>query len=208
MGTDIHGFVECADEWGEEPWCAAIDLALLYDGRDYDAFGCLFGVRNFAGFRPLAEGRGLPGDASPAVRAEHAGLGSDAHGATWIGWAELKRVDWSEPAQRVDARIREYRRTGDSWVMTGEAAWSPRVAEVAGLARQRDPGRLFRYEEHDWPEGTEWADGDDVRYRVERMTRGEAVPPDGAWKPLWTVMETLAALHGDENVRLTVWFDC
>ncbi|MEU9144968.1 hypothetical protein [Streptomyces sp. NPDC048349] len=206
MGTDIHGFVECVYDV-DEPWAAAIDMDLLYHGRDYDAFGCLFGVRNFAGFRPLAEGRGLPEDVSSAVRAEFEEWGSDGHSPTWISWAELKRVDWSEPAERVDARIHEYRRTEDGWAMYGKSAWSPRVAEVAGLARERDPGRLVRYEAHDWPEGTEWPDGEDRLYRIGRLTRREAIAAESEWQPLWTVMETLASLYGDENVRLTVWFD-
>ncbi|WP_330295257.1 hypothetical protein [Streptomyces sp. NBC_00503] len=206
MGTDIHGFVECVDGEGE-PWVAAIDISLLYHGRNYDAFGCLFGMRNFAGFRPLAEDRGIPEDASEGVRAEFAEWRYDGHSATWIGWAELKRVDWSEPAEQVDARIHQYRRTPDGWVMSGKSAWDGRVAEVTGLSIERDPGRLFRYEAHDWPEGTEWPDGDDLLYRVGRLTRRDAVALDGEWKPLWTVMETLAGLYGDENVRLTVWFD-
>ncbi|WP_256177146.1 hypothetical protein [Kitasatospora aureofaciens] len=39
------------------------------------------------------------------------------------------------------------------------------------------------------------------------MTRRDAVPPDGPWAPVWTVMRTLAGLHGAQNVRLTAWFD-
>ncbi|MGW6707397.1 hypothetical protein ACWGDE_21245 [Streptomyces sp. NPDC054956] len=207
MGTDIHGFVECLDE-DDRLWTAAIDIDLLYHGRDYDAFGCLFGIRNYAGFRPLAEDRGIPDDASEAVRASFAEWGSDGHSPTWIGWSELLRVDWSEPAARVDERIHEYRRTEDGWVMTGKSAWNPRVAEVAGLSIVREPGWLFTYEAHDLPEGTEWPDGEDRLYRIGRITRDAAVRRDGSWKPLWTVMETLAGLYGPENVRLTVWFDC
>ncbi|MFG2557374.1 hypothetical protein [Streptomyces sp. NPDC048496] len=70
-------------------------------------------------------------------------MAADARNATWIGWDELKTVDWDEPAVASDAR----------------------------------------------------------------MTRREAVPVDGDWKPVWTVMETLAAIHGDTNVRLAAWFD-
>jgi len=40
-----------------------MDLDLICMTRDCDAFGCLFGVMNFAGFRPVAVGRGLPADA-------------------------------------------------------------------------------------------------------------------------------------------------
>ncbi|MFJ7244871.1 hypothetical protein ACIQWA_09495 [Kitasatospora sp. NPDC098652] len=68
MGMDIHGFIEYrrthgapVDEGGEDTaWSAAMDLYALYCGRNYDEFGRLFGVRNLAGFRPLAPDRGLP----------------------------------------------------------------------------------------------------------------------------------------------------
>ncbi len=76
MGIDFHGFVEVRlwpqspEKADEVPWEPAVPLDLLYVKRDDDAFGCLFGVMNDAGFRPVAEGRGLPTDASPTVRAE------------------------------------------------------------------------------------------------------------------------------------------
>ncbi|MFF2196983.1 hypothetical protein [Streptomyces sp. NPDC058157] len=207
MGSDIHGFLECADDLGDEPWSAAVDLELLYRGRNYDAFGCLFGIRNHARFRPLAADRGLPPDASPAVCAAFADWGRDAHGATWVDWAELRRVDWSEPAAGVDSRIHEYRRVGDVWVMTGKAGWSRRVADAIAAATGGEPGGAFPYREHDWPEGTEWSDGEDRLYRVGRLTRREAVPEGGEWAPVWAVMEALASVHGEGNVRLVVWFD-
>ncbi|MFF3317393.1 hypothetical protein ACFYV5_18070 [Streptomyces sp. NPDC003035] len=43
-------------------------------------------------------------------------------------------------------------------------------------------------------------------FRVERLRRRDAVPDD-QWGPVRTVMRTLADLHGDEDVRLVVWFD-
>ena len=70
MGTDISGVVECRPRWAREgggeaaSWEAALDLFLLDVTRSYDAFGCLFGVRNHAGFRPFAADRGMPADAS------------------------------------------------------------------------------------------------------------------------------------------------
>ena len=42
-----------------------MNLDQLYDTRDYDSFGCLFGVMNFAGFEPVAAERGLPEDVAP-----------------------------------------------------------------------------------------------------------------------------------------------
>lgn len=100
MGTDIHGGIEFrhpgagTDYYDGEPWVAAMDLWPLYDERDYVAFGCLFGVRNSAGFRPLAPERGLPADLSSGMRST---LGSwvvpgDLSGASWVSWAELAEV--------------------------------------------------------------------------------------------------------------------
>ncbi|MET8976012.1 hypothetical protein ABZX85_10370 [Streptomyces sp. NPDC004539] len=100
MATEVNGMVECrplARVWGEEDedvvWWGAVDLFLLNSGNAYDALACLFGVRNSFGFRPLAEGRGLPGDVSEGVREQYYG---EAYGATWISWAELEGVDWEE----------------------------------------------------------------------------------------------------------------
>ncbi|MFH9137161.1 hypothetical protein [Streptomyces sp. NPDC017524] len=71
-----------------------IDLFLLNQGNAYDGLACLFGVRNSYGFRPLAEDRGFPGDASPGLQGECAGFGPhDAHGTTWLTWAELNTTD-------------------------------------------------------------------------------------------------------------------
>lgn len=194
MGADIHGFVECRATFGAvlgsgrgvgEDWAAAIDLGLLYGGRSYDAFGCLFGVRNYAGFRPLAAHRGLPGDVSEQVRAAYESLGRDGHSASWIGWAELERVDWGESAETVDERVHRFAFDAErGWVRTGKALGSRR-------------GRS---------EGAEWVEGDTL-FRVVRLTRRDAVPEGGEWAPVWVAMRALADVHGAENVRLVVWFD-
>lgn len=105
MSTDVSGMIECrpwAKVWGEDDedavWTAAIDLFLLNTGNAYDALACLFGVRNSFVFRPLAEERGLPGDASEGVRTDFAAHGGPkyVHGTTWITWAELSAADWDE----------------------------------------------------------------------------------------------------------------
>ncbi|MEW2178530.1 hypothetical protein AB0890_19640 [Streptomyces sp. NPDC005406] len=208
MGADIHGFIECRSRWAgpRDTWSAAVDLNLVYLGRDYDAFGCLFGVRNYAGFAPLAAERGLPELISDAARADFDEWASDAHSPSWIGWSEVKRVDWDEPAETVDRRIHEYEEVNGTWVLVGKAGWSARFARAAGLPAGPSTAGDDPYGRRDWPEGAEWRDGDRL-YRLERMTRREAVPPEGEWKPVWSVMEALGAVHGDENVRLTVWFD-
>jgi hypothetical protein len=91
MSTDVSGMIECrpgARIWGvgdeDSVWVGGIDLFLLNTGNAYDALACLFGVRNSFGFRPLAEGRGLPGDVSGEVRAAVGGEG----GVAGVDWDE------------------------------------------------------------------------------------------------------------------------
>ncbi|WP_329180966.1 hypothetical protein OG754_39295 [Streptomyces decoyicus] len=105
MSTEVSGMIECrpgARLWGPDDedsvWHAAIDLFLLNTGNAYDALARLFGIRNSFGFRPLAEGRGFPSDASEGLRTEYAACGgsTDVHGTTWITWSELASADWQE----------------------------------------------------------------------------------------------------------------
>ncbi|MFI0941366.1 hypothetical protein [Streptomyces sp. NPDC021020] len=105
MSTDVSGMIECrsgARLWGfgdeDCVWEAGIGLFLLNRGNAYDGLACLFGVRNSFGFRPVAEGRGFPDDASDGLRGEFAGCGGsrDVYGATWLTWAELDSADWEE----------------------------------------------------------------------------------------------------------------
>jgi hypothetical protein len=191
MGTDIYGFVECRATYGgavddeDAQWHAAMDLDLLYNGRNYDAFGCLFGVRNEAGFRPLAGGRGLPAELTAEVRKQYEAWGAHMFDPSWVGWAELAEVDWDEPVEAVSDWVHEYIR-------------SPEQERVrSGMSFHGREGR---------PEGAEWEENGKL-FRVERMTRRDAVPQDGEWAPVWAVMRALADVHGGENVRLVVWFD-
>lgn len=105
MSTEVSGMIECrpgARLWGPDDedsvWVAGIDLLLLNAGNAYDGLACLFGVRNYFGFRPLAEDRGFPDDASEGLRREFADCGGphDVHGTTWLTWSELETTDWQE----------------------------------------------------------------------------------------------------------------
>ncbi|MEV6197816.1 hypothetical protein AB0M19_36105 [Streptomyces sp. NPDC051920] len=105
MSTDVSGMIECrpgARLWGPDDedsvWEAGIDLVLLNQGNAYDGLACLFGVRNYFGFRPLAEDRGFPDDASDGLQAEFASCGGprDVHGTTWLTWAEVSITNWQE----------------------------------------------------------------------------------------------------------------
>ncbi|MFI8006475.1 hypothetical protein [Streptomyces sp. NPDC086010] len=204
MGTDISGFLEYrVPQEDQEPiWYSAHALSSLNDVRNYDAFGCLFGVRNYANVRPLAAGKGFPADASATVRARFAQLtewyGEDGfHGTTWITWAEVKAVDWNEFAEKPDSRLHQCRRTPNGLRMTGKSSLSRAFAEAVGLKAG---------EAREWPEGSEWLVGDTL-YRSVTICRREAVTETGEWQPVWEAMKEHAEQHGDDNVRLVVWFD-
>lgn len=206
MGTDISGFLEArphqVHRTAPRPladWEYVADLDHLYASRDYDLFGCLFGVRNFAGFDPVAAGRGMPEDLSERGAAEWSTWEPSSHDPTWVTWAELAAIDLDEPALRPDRRYHHYRRTPSGLIQVGKFRDGPRITELIAAS-----GMTPADGDEPWPEGTTWADGDDV-YRIERLVRRDAVPR--SMTALWTVMGALAELHGPEHVRLVVYFD-
>jgi hypothetical protein len=205
MGVDISGVVECRPEFGFLPdpdvaWEYAIELGQLYCGRSYDAFGCLFGVMNFAGFEPVAAERGIPADAAEGTRRHAQGIQPPSFSASWISYDEIDAIDWDERAARPDARLHQYSRGQDGeWRMTSKAGQDRVFAKHVGLSPAEAAARS-------WPAGSEWLIGDTL-YRSEVLTRRDAIPMRSDWDPVWTVMKTLASLHGGSNVRLVVWFD-
>lgn len=110
MGVDIHGWVEVRriyrDRWQwnmPADWIAVVAIGGLL-ARNYDMFGCMFGVQNPSKFVPIAPNRGFPDDPSLVVQDDIARLQRliatrEIHSASWITWSEIKQVDWSTPAQ-------------------------------------------------------------------------------------------------------------
>ncbi|MER7850907.1 hypothetical protein ABTZ03_44080 [Kitasatospora sp. NPDC096077] len=207
MSTDIHGGIEFrhpgvdAGYYDGEPWAMAMDLWPLYDQSDYAAFGCLFGVRNYAGFRPLAADRGLPPDLSGGLRAELEPMveAGDLHGATWVSWAEISRLDSASTPVHY----------------TGRLTWST-VSLPSLLHQQLVPDQ--------WPSDaldavgpppigldrsahlTEWNAGD-LHCRYEPLTAGSLLGSPSQWPHVFAVMKALADRFGEEEVRLVVAFD-
>jgi hypothetical protein len=202
---DLRGRVECrvsSRSASVAIWQVAADLAALRIPRDYDAFGCLFGVTNYAHFRPVAADRGLPADASDDVVAAHAGSGRSAFGATWVGWLEIEAIDWDEPAEHPDSRIHRFTDGPDGTLaFAGKSSWNSDLARLLGVTIAEGVSG-----DRTWPEGSEWRMGHSV-YRSVRLRRRDAVPSDGGWQATWEIMRILAGLHGDDAVRLVVWFD-
>lgn len=208
MGIDIGGFIEChpwvswPDDPRDIPWEAVVPLDCLYINRDYDAFGCLFGVMNFAGFRPVAADRGLPDDVSDTVRREHDETDWKPRFTTWIGWDEIQAIDWDEPAEHADVRLHEYHRTDDGqWPYHSKCTHSRESFEARGLPVPPLGAPLVVPEA-----GGVWTLGD-VQYRAERLVRRDAVPAESLWRHLWKVMAVFGELHGPARCRLVVWFE-
>lgn len=180
MGTDIDGWVEFKDH---DHWYGVVNIHSLIH-RHYDMFGCLFGVRNFAGFVPVAEKRGLPSDISFEIK--HDPSHTSAHSHTWIMWEEIRSINWDEPAEMLDQRVHYYQRDEN-----GEWKLVMKVAE--GYPRQIKVDKEQAVEI------------DAILYKVERMVRRDALVYQ--WEFLFKMMEMLAERYGDDNVRLVVWFD-
>ncbi|MBC2874236.1 MULTISPECIES: hypothetical protein [Streptomyces] len=209
MGTDIYGGIEIrnpnADEdwYTRPPWERAVDLYPLYSGRDYAAFGCLFGVRDLVGWEPVAAGRGLPPDVSPELRKEFdeaAGLDAAVHGPTWVTWAELARIDLdAAPADIRGALVLRDDRTPAleerRWVTDD---WPPDVLDRLGPGPAADGPAATPFGE--WRAGT-------TRVSYRRFTRRDAIGPGTGWEHVFAVMGALAGRFGDEHVRLVVYFD-
>lgn len=85
MGIAIIGYFE-ARSGADGPWIAAGLLKEFQDARDADGCECLFGVKGWAGFAPLAARRGLPDDVSEPARSCFDQVWQP-FGPSWISWA-------------------------------------------------------------------------------------------------------------------------
>lgn len=89
MGCDIHLYVEARENgvWVEKK-------GDFYDGRNYNLFSVLAGVRNRHEIIPICEPRGLPEDVSESVREDEC----YDHSHSWLTLAELMAFDWTQTA--------------------------------------------------------------------------------------------------------------
>lgn len=213
MGIDICGWIECRMSedhakfpgrkrisrqkiWTKYTWEAAINLHYLYRGRDYDAFACLFGVKNSIGFRPVAAKRGMPSDVSEVVQEDLARFDDSAHSHSWISWQEVKQIDWEEETE-IAGRIQAYRRN-----TKGELVLIEDPFFVEYLRWQQDFNKRVGSKHMHSSREQEWDLGN-VVYRTRRTKRKEI---KGAWSATFQVMEALAFNYGEDGVRLVVWF--
>lgn len=94
MGCDIHGYVEVNQYEGHMSWSDVIDIGSL-TSRNYYMFACLFGVRNYVEFEPVAADRGLPNKVGWGVREIDPKEHPDYHSLSYITAQEIRAIDWS-----------------------------------------------------------------------------------------------------------------
>ncbi|MBB5776729.1 hypothetical protein [Nonomuraea jabiensis] len=207
MGTDIYGYIEArhprADEdWYDgDVWAVSMPLYPLYDGRDYESFGCLFGVRNRLGWTPVAAGRGLPVDASESVRTDYEDcvrIDAAIHSCAWVSWAELRDLDMTvRPAARGVLDVHSGPGSSISRYRVDDQ-WPENVVEEYGIP----PLGASPVEA---PKGSWEVSGATLEYGP--VTRLDALGPGTGWEHVFGVMQALALRFGPGGVRLVVWFD-
>lgn len=100
-----------------------------YDGRSYNLFGILAGVRNGTwgdAVKPISEPRGLPGNVSAFVKKQSEEWGNDGHSHSYLTLEELENFDWHQKV-KMDCYVskkdaEEYKKNGTLPNM--RAAWS------------------------------------------------------------------------------------
>ncbi|WP_370411644.1 hypothetical protein [Streptomyces fradiae] len=197
MGIFVDGVIEVRTPGGE--WDMAVDLLDFDLGKQSYAREVLFGCPGGLGtLRALFDQRGLPADAT----AEYILDDEVNHSHSYATWAEVVAADWDAPLcdGPVGPWVGEWRPGPDGEPVFHDIVWIP--DEVDRAADEVFGEELCPWE---WPEGGEVPLNGSV-YRPVVITARMFAPPEGDWAPVWDAMRTHAAQHGDDNVRLIVWF--
>jgi hypothetical protein len=199
MGIDISGWIEGIPTGLYPRWQAVVDIDVLLD-RNYDLFGCLFGVANYAHFRPLAPFRGVPDMASTLVRTAVEQSGN--LWTTWISLSEIQSMDLDEPALYADSRLWHEPLTATQPVRNGNKSFGGAVVmPPIGMVEEVGLGAIPI-----WEPDLVWEEPRmQLRLRTGILTRREALTPD--WWTVVALMEALGEQFGPQHVRLVVWFD-
>ncbi|MER5832556.1 hypothetical protein ABT116_17315 [Streptomyces sp. NPDC002130] len=206
MSTDLYGWLECRHEprrysAGDVPWEAFSELRHLYWARDYMSLSALFDVRSVEPVKALFPDRGVPVDVSDRARKDVDEI--EGHSHSWFSGRELSAVDWNAPC--TDGPSRYWVRR---WSRADEGSLVPEGLTVLPDELYDSAGATFgevNIAHSRWPAGGELPLGNEV-YRPVSPAYRDLIPADGPWQPVWNVMGTLAELHGEDNVRLVVWF--
>lgn len=128
IGCDIYGFLEVRDREGIWRFKGKIP-----EDRDYDWFGVLAGIRNYANVPSIAEPRGLPINISARGTKRIARWdGLDGYNCSWLTLEDFSEYDWNQVY--TDGRISKVDRK------TGREIWK----SVSFSVRNPEPD-LYEY---------------------------------------------------------------
>ena len=188
MGCDIHGAVEVKSPYSKD-YDYVLNIKSLI-GRDYDAYGLLFGVRNYANHEPIAEGRGLPDNISRQLKEDVEGWGI-GHSKSWITLDEIRKIDLEKETIELDSRIHQYR-MNQSGVLESFSKFSS-----GGDITNEDIERMRK---------GETIQKDNNYYRMEKLRVKDSLGK--SWQALFKIMEVFAEIgHKPEDIRMVVFFD-
>lgn len=196
MGCDIHGHIEVDKSHAEDDtWWETAGTLFPFVGRSYDAFGCLFGVRNYSNFHPVAKDRGIPSDVGREAKEDHESWGIDAHSETYLTYEEIQEIDWDKTAEEADERYsvldENKEPTGIKFSLSPASGWVDVVDENREAIEAGEPVPN---------------EAGDKYIQRRKLKRREALSGSWEWL-LFDYMELLADRFGEESVRVVVWFD-
>lgn len=190
MSTMMRGLIEVRKPDGT--WGVAIfDAGELATGQSYDAYACLFGVRNYAQFKPVVGNRrGLPKDVSDKV-SDFVDI-CDGYMFSWITYGEVLSIDKEELNEGDDQRA-------DVWVKDHEGKL---IGFLGDIIQEFNEFKLMK--EKVEAKGEVEIGGGRVAFLKKKIKRGEVL---GLYDEIFKAMADLSETHGADGVRLIVAFD-
>lgn len=170
----------------------------IYNGRNYNLFSILAGVRNTYEVIPIAPPRGMPLEASGTVRNEHEGWGLDAHSCSYFTFAEILKFDWENRGLENEGYVDE--ETYKKFLETGDPY--PCCSGVGGGNIEKvlnsEMNRIIK-EKYPW-------ENDKNFYTAIKWTRKYS---EIASEILNNIKKTVAENNIDDldSYRIVFWFD-
>ncbi len=205
MGCDIHIYVEkfdgkkwrSADKWVQEEYdkTEVTNYPQVYEGRNYELFAILAGVRNGYGIKPIVERRGLPDDLSNEVSSTADHWIDDGHSHSWLTLKELVEFDWSFVI-RVDGLVgvngyREFKEKGKPstyWAAGGGE-------EISNEEMEKLAASDKKYGDFEGPSTRVY--WNETGYEAAGSFINDTIPK----------LDVIRAGDSNEHVRIVFWFD-
>lgn len=184
------------DKWDVAYYSPKVFKNWIFDGRNYNLFGILAGVRRYD-LDPIAEPRDIPQDASPMVVADYEGWEENAHSATYLTLRDLKEYDWKQVIGNsgyVTMKVYEqFKETGNPYpCCAGVAGVNVEIISIEEMEQKIaginfDPSKSY-YTEIAWGDTAANLAGDFCTYSIPEL-------------------EKLSEQVDGEDVRIVLWFD-